>query len=113
MATITPTVTNSEKGVLVTWTGVSTADTMTAYQVDGGAHRGAFLMMEGTWGSSTVVLKGSNDGSVYLGFKDMTGTTISATADTAFNVRTAAKYLNPASSGGTNDNVNVTLFIPR
>ena len=113
MATITPTVTNSEKGVLITWTGVSTADTMEAYLINGGAAKGAFLVFEGTWGSATVVLKGSNDGSVYVGFKDMTGTTISGTADVAFNVRTAAKYLNVASSGGTGDNVNATLFIPR
>lgn len=113
MATITPTVTNSDKGVLVTWTGVSTADTITAYQLDGGAKDGAFLLLEGTWGSATVTMVGSNDDTNYVNFKDQTGTAISATANAAFNVRTSAKYVKLASTGGTGDNVNATLFIPR
>lgn len=115
MATITPTDVSYNGYRVITWTGVSTADTMVsqAMVVPRGtvaASRG-FLTISGTFGSSTVKLRGSNDNSTFFDIKDSTGTTISATAATAFEVLTSAPYLTVSSSGGTADNVDVVLTV--
>lgn len=115
MATIAPvlaydSVSNSST---VTWTGVSTADTMTSYKLQGRAAEFACVEMSGAaaWGSATVTLKGSNDDSVYITLKDRTNNSVSATADAFFELSTAAKWIKPASSGGTADNVDVIVHL--
>lgn len=111
MATITPTTSYDNGALQVTWTGVSTADTMVAYEVPDQAAWFAALQMTGTWGGSTVTLQGSEDNSTYLTIKDRSGTAISATANARFDLSTGAKYVKPASSGGTGDNVDVVLTL--
>lgn len=115
MATISPTTAVSAKGVVtITWAGVSTADTMTAVQLADDGAEFAACQMTGTWGSATVTLAGSEDDTTYLTVKDRTGTAVSATANARFdNISTAAKYLKPASTGGTADNVDVVLTLRR
>lgn len=111
MATVSPapSIPSASNIPVLTWTGVSTADTMTPVVVRKGSS-GA-VQMTGTWGSATVKLQGSLDGTTYFDLKDASGTTISATSNAYFQFTTSAVYLKPASSGGTADNVDVVLVL--
>lgn len=112
MATITPALTIVAGVPRITWTGVSTADTMTAYgPITNRALEFASVLLSGTWGSATVTLGGSEDGTTYLTLKDRANTSVSATANARFELSTSASYLKPASSGGTNDNVDVVVVL--
>lgn len=112
MATITPALTIVAGIPRITWTGVSTADTMTAFgPITGKSLEFASVLLSGTWGSSTVTLAGSEDGTTFVTLKDRTGTAVSATADARFELSTSASYLKPASSGGTADNVDVVVVL--
>lgn len=112
MATITPALTIVAGVPRITWTGVSTADTMVAFgPLPGKSAEFASVLLSGTWGSSTVTLAGSEDNSTFITLKDRTGTAVSGTANTRFELSTAASYLKPASSGGTADNVDVVVVL--
>lgn len=110
MATIEPTVAKIGDTVVVTWSGVSTADTMTAYNLSSGApSRMSVQLSSGAWGGSTVTLAGSNNNSTFVTLKDLNSVAVSATANAWFEVSTCAAYIKPASSGGTADNVDVVI----
>jgi len=111
MATITPALSISNNVPRVTWTGVSTTDTMTALAVEAQRGLAASVQFSGTWGSATVTLKGSNDNVTFFTLKDTYGNNISATADAQFELSTAVGYIKPASSGGTADNVDVVVVL--
>ena len=115
MATISPVfafdaVTGGGK---VTWTGVSTADTMEAYgPIKGAGGQFASVQLSSVaWGGSTVVLQVSNDNVTFVTLKDRNGNNISANANNWFEISTAGLYLKPASSGGTADNVDVVVSL--
>jgi len=111
MATITPALTVTSGVGILTWTGVSTADTMTAQVIKEKIGAIGSVAFTGTWGSATVKLQGSNDGTNYFDLKDVTGNTISATANAYFEFSLSCLYLKPASSGGSADNVEVTVVM--
>lgn len=115
MATIDPTFSSvSAQGTtihLITWSGLSTADTATAFAVPSIAGIAASVQMSGTWGGATVVLQASNNGSTYATIKDLTATAISATANALFEFTNSSIYLKPVSSGGAADNVDVVLVL--
>lgn len=111
MATISPDTVSTDNVPMVSWTGVSTADTMTEYKVRGPAGEFASVQLTGTWGSATVVLQGSNDATTWFTLKDVAGSSISATANAYFEFKTAAKFIKPSSSGGTGDNVDVKVTL--
>lgn len=112
MATVAPTTAAGEGYLKVTWTGVSTADTMTAYgPVNNRAGSFGSVMMTGTWGSATVTLAASEDGTTYLTAKDRNNTAVSATSNARFELSSSAVYFKPTSSGGTADNVDVVLIL--
>ena len=111
MATIA-TVFSATSGVgVLTWTGVSTADTMTAQSILGDVSTAGSVAFTGTWGGATVKLQGSNDGTNYFDLKDVTGNTISATANAYFEFSLSCLYLKPVSSGGAADNVEITIVM--
>lgn len=111
MATITPALTVTNGVGVLTWTGVSTADTMTTKHIPERVGVIGSVAFTGTFGSATVKLQGSNDGTTYFDLKDVTGNTISATANAYFEFSLSCLYLKPASSGGTADNVEVTVVM--
>lgn len=111
MATITPVITVSNEAGVLTWTGVSTADTMTAKAIPPKVALAGSVAFTGTFGSATVKLQGSNDGTNYFDLKDVTGNTISCTAAAYFEFSISCLYLKPASSGGSADNVDVTVVM--
>ena len=111
MATITPAVSIVSGQTRVTWTGVSTADTMTSWQVPVGKKLYGSVQFKSTFGAATVKLQMSNDNTTFFDMKDKYGTAISATAASIFDFDTSAGYLNVASSGGTADNVDVIVIL--
>lgn len=111
MATIAPELTVVNGIPRVTWTGVSTADTMTSFPVVGQRGLAGAVQASGTFGSATITLTASNDDSAFASMKDVNGTAISLTAAGYFEFSTAAGYIKPASSGGTADNVTITVIL--
>jgi P pilus assembly chaperone PapD len=69
------------------------------------------VQITGTFGGATIALQVSNDGTNYVTLKDGSGSDISLTSAGMREFSTAALYLKPTSSGGTADNVTVTVVL--
>lgn len=65
----------------------------------------------GTFGSATITLEGSIDGTNYVTLKDMTGSDVSLTAAGLVEFSTSVRYLRPKSAGGSSDDVDVYLIL--
>ena len=63
----------------------------------------------GTFGSGTVKLQMSNDGTNWVDMKDINNTAIGITAAGASEFNTAARYIRPLITGGTGDDVDVFI----
>jgi len=115
MATVTPTFslvkTQSEPIPCIVWADMATGDTITSIPVLGQAAVAGSIQFGGTFGGATVKLQVSNDNSTFFDMKDLSATTISATAAAFFEFTTSAVYLRPAISGGTGDAVDVTVCL--
>jgi hypothetical protein len=112
MATITPTRNAIEYGTeIVSWTGLSTADTGTAIFANKTSGISGFMQVTGTFGGATIVLQGSNDNTNWVTLKDVTASNLSFSAAGGADFSTAAAYIRPSSSGGTGDDVTVTLTL--
>jgi hypothetical protein len=94
------------------WTAVTTAGSPHTglLLVNKEAYRGS-VQVTGTFGSSTVIMQASNDGTNYFPLKDLQGTAISFTSAGGAEFSTSAAYIRPSSSGGTSDSVNVTVVL--
>jgi hypothetical protein len=95
----------------VTWADLTTGDTIVAFPVAAQAAVAGAVQFGGAFGSATVKLQVSNDGTTYFDMKDLGGTVVTATSAALFEFTTAAMYLRPAISGGTGDAVDVTLVL--
>jgi hypothetical protein len=112
MATIIPTTVEEQvRAAAYRWTDYSTADTSTPIKVQNMQGLAGSVQVTGTFGSATITLQASNDGTNYVTLKDSTGTAISFTAAGMAEFSTAALYLKPTSTGGTADNVTVTVIL--
>jgi hypothetical protein len=112
MATIIPTTVEQQiQAAAYRWTDYSTADTSTPIKVQNMQGLAGSVQVTGTFGGATITLQGSNDGTNFVTLKDSAGTAISFTAAGMAEFSTAALYLKPTSSGGTADNVTVTLIL--
>ena len=69
------------------------------------------VQVTGTFGGATITLQVSNDGTNYVTLKDGIGNDITFSAAGMREFSTAALYLKPTSSGGTADNVIVTVIL--
>jgi hypothetical protein len=93
------------------WAELATGDTINGLRLSGtGARRGA-VQISGTFGSATVKIQTSNDGTNFYDIKDIHNTAVSTTAAAIFEITSAALFIKPAISGGSADSVNVTLFM--
>jgi hypothetical protein len=93
------------------WEALATGDTINGLKLSGtGARRGA-VQISGTFGSATVVLQTSNDGTNFYPIKDIHNTAVSTTAAAIFEITSAALYIKPAITGGTSDAVDVILLM--
>lgn len=100
-----------EGSSLYTWLEASTGDTFTTIQPTNGAALGGCLQVVGTWGGATVALQGSNTGAPgeWFPILDLDGNAISLTANGSVEFSSAARFFRPVISGGTGDNVVVSL----
>lgn len=94
-----------------TWTGVTEADTFVAAEVGGQTDRS--VQATGTFGSATLLVKGSNDGTTYLTLTDPQGNAISKTADALEQIEEGTRYIQPTHSGGTGETIKVIIFVVR
>jgi hypothetical protein len=113
MATISPTLSPESTGKfeLHQWADFSTADTATPMQQSAKPANLATVQVVGTFGGATVTLEGSNDGTNYVTMRDVDGADISFTAAGYAEFSTAFRYIRPASTGGTGDDVDVYICL--
>jgi hypothetical protein len=112
MATIIPTTVEEQvRAAGYRWTDYSTADTATPVKVQNMQGLAGSVQVTGTFGGATIALQVSNDGTNFSTLKDGTGTAITFTAAGTAEFSTAALFVKPTSTGGTADNVTVTVIL--
>jgi hypothetical protein len=112
MATISPTTLSEQiRSAAYQWAAFSTADTAVSVRLENMQGLAGAIQVTGTFGGATIVLQVSNDGTNWATLKDGTGTNISITSAGMSEFSTAALYLRPSSSGGTADDVTVTVVL--
>jgi len=114
MATITATVARDPFSAsmdvwIATWTAMGNADTGTSVAMAGASDRS--IQIEGTFGSATVVVQGSNDGTNWETLHDPLGVGISKTAACLVQILELTRYIRVVTSGGTGTNLNVNLLL--
>jgi hypothetical protein len=112
MATIIPTTVEEQfRAAAYRWTDYSTADTSAPIKIQNMQGLAGSVQVTGTFGSATITLQASNDSTNFFTLKDSAGTAISFTEAGLAEFSTAARFLKPTSSGGTSDNVTVTVVL--
>lgn len=112
MSTISPTTVEEQiRAAAYRWTDYSTADTSSPIKLQNMQGLAGAVQVTGTFGGATIALQVSNDGTNFVTLKDGTGSDITVTAAGMREFSTAALWLKPTSSGGTADNVTVTVVL--
>lgn len=110
MVAITPTKTEkAPRWLTTTWAGVAPGDTCVPVKVDQALFAYS-VQASGTFGSATVALHGSLDGTNYVALADASGTAIGLTAAGLASGGQLALYLKPVLSGGSGSAVNITVM---
>ena len=109
MSTIIPT--EIEGATSYRWTDYSTADTSVPARMTNQEGLAGSVQVTGTFGGATVAIQVSNDGTNFVTLRDATGIAITFTAAGFAEFSTAALFIKPTSSGGTADNVTVTVVL--
>lgn len=110
MATITHSQYNGQAGsntVTVLWETMGNDDTGTAVQIAPWADR--TISAQGTFGSATVTLQGSEDNSTWRTLDDNTGTAITFTADGSKVIAQNPRYIRVTTAGGTGTDLDVYI----
>lgn len=81
-----------------TWTPVTNADTCVAVSCP--TLRDKSIQVAGTFGSVSVALHGSNDGTNYAALSDPAGNVIAITAAGIVQIGQITHYIKPVGSGG-------------
>jgi gamma-glutamyltranspeptidase len=110
--TVTPVINNSIPGsIRYIWEAVASGDTLVAVATPNGSATNAAVQILGTFGSATITLQASNEGTTFYSIKDMHGTAISTTSAAGFEFVSSAAYLRPTSAGGTADDIDIILTL--
>jgi hypothetical protein len=116
MASVTPTISLldgvARQAKSITW------ETLTSTNVDGvaavvaNAEVSITITVNGTFGSATVIIQGSNDGTNWHTVKDVLGVAVSLTAAGMVSLSDLPLYIRPSTSGGggTQD-IDVTAIV--
>lgn len=92
------------------WTGLTTAGNANIQRYTPKASMGvATVQVSGTFGGATVAMQGSNDGTNFIALRDLNGQAISFTAAGYAEFSTGFVFVRPQVSGGTGDNIAVTV----
>lgn len=112
MATIVPTTVEEQvRAAAYRWTDYSTADTSSPIKVQNMQGLAGSVQVTGTFGGASIALQVSNDGTNFVTLKDIAGVDISLNTAGLREFSTASLFLKPTSSGGTADNVTVTVVL--
>ena len=111
MTTATSTVLVPGEKYLVKWSGLTTAgnSAVTAYDAPK-PFVAASVQVTGTFGSATAVLLGSNDGTNFVQVYDVFGSAVLFAAAGAMEISSAFRFYKPSLSGGTGDDIGVTIL---
>lgn len=115
MATITATVSRvTDAGVSkvysAQWLAMGNADTGSSVAMAGARDRS--IQVQGTFGSATVTIQGSNDGSNWQTLTDPQGNALTWTsANRLEQILELTRYIRPTTSGGTGTIIDVTLLL--
>lgn len=110
MATVSPVPVDDNPKVYL-WEALATGDTVNYIEPLGLEPLAGFMQATGTFGSATITLQGSNDGTNFVDLYDRTGTAISLTAAGGVDFSTSARYIKPGISGGSSDDVDVHITL--
>ena len=94
-----------------TWASMGNADTGDAAGFPHFADK--TVQIDGTFGSATVVIEGSVDGTTYFTLTDPQGNNISKTSAALETIEENVMYIRPKTSGGTGTAVNVRILARR
>lgn len=94
-----------------TWTNVTQADTCEVIIPGGTEPLIGSISVSGTFGSCTVALQGSNDGTNFYSLKDLGGSTIAITAAGAVEFTSAMYSFKPVASGGSSQSITITVVL--
>ena len=109
MTTIVPT--EVEGSTSYRWTDYSTADEAAPVRLQNMKGLAGAVQVTGTFGGATIALQVSNNGTNFVTLNDAVGAPITFTAAGMREFSTAALFIKPTSSGGTADNVTVTIVL--
>lgn len=95
--------------LIAVWTAVTETDTfsplaMLPEYINKSVH------ISSTFGGSTVVLKGSNNGTTYVGLNDLQDTAISMTSEGLEQVQENVLWYQPVAAGGNGQSLVVTML---
>lgn len=96
---------------LFTWAAMGGSDVGDAVGFPQNADK--CVQIDGTFGSATVVIQGSNDGSKWFTLTDPQGNAISKTSAALEQIEEVPLYIRPSISGGTGSSINVRLLARR
>ena len=93
----------------MTWSGIAPGDTCQEY--DGGALADKSVQIQGTWGSATLDIQGSNDSTNFRTLRDESAADLTFTDNGGPKqiIEIVAK-LKPVITGGTGSSITVSLF---
>ena len=96
---------------IILWEALATGDTVVAAEPQGLSGLAGSVQFTGTFGGATVTLTGSNDGANFVTLEDVNGDAVSVTAAGLIDFATACRYIKPGISGGTGDDIDVTVVL--
>jgi len=96
---------------IITWTPITEADVGRGVLVNGSSGAVGAMQINGTVGSATITLQGSNDGSNFYAITDPAGNDVALSAAGIVDFSTAAAYIRPATSGGSSSSLTVTICL--
>lgn len=101
-----------EDSHVITWAAMGNADTGVAIEMPGSSDRS--VQFSGTFGTATVVLQGSNDGTNWVTLTDPQGNAISKTAASIEMIAELTRYIRPVTSGGGGGvSINVAVLLKK
>jgi len=92
------------------WETLTEADSAEAAELNSLSGLAGSVQVTGTFGGATVTLQSSNDGTNFATMKDPAGNDISMTSAGMSEFSTAARYIRPSATGGTAQDVDVTVI---
>ena len=95
--------------LVVKWTAVTESDTCAAIQLPAWSDRS--VQVNGTFGSATCVIQGSNDGTNYVTLNNPADAALSFAAAGLEAILELTAYLKPSISGGTSQSLNIYVHM--